>query len=560
MTDPCLYTCIQLSPGIAASKLNQQAMAAQTPWLLFLQPGWQLPPANSLGKVITQFAAKSACGGMMLRYLPGDIGYHVDPCTLQVPYLSGPAVFIASALFQSLGGFDARFSGPALMEELSWRIRAAGQNLYYIPFVVAVASPSNSAPTSSEDDTTGTPPPLPDVVQYAAAAIGKLLLSCKYGKLLQTNQSYWATMRHPQPMPQVRKTLLRFYLRSLLTQTGMLIWRLFHSAQRKAAASLYQQNTAACLDASRAGATLCQPFASGPKISVIVRTHARPQVLRGALQSLQNQSYRNFEIILVEDGPPTAQAMLEAEFSALPLQYIATHTHVGRSRAGNIGMQAATGDYLNLLDDDDYLYPDHLELMAAFAGAHPQANLILGSAMAQMVQPSSNGTPATITSIHSMRFDRIDLFTMSQMCQIPIQSAIFKRAMYLQYGGLQEGLNSCEDWAMWLRFLPHAQRANPSHPDIARESSIFTQFASPALEAQRQAAYAPDRQRLFDDPSIRFDVSLADMRQFYDGMLADMAHLQHTGQMDTFLQQNAARLSNATAPNPNDKEDAALPR
>ena len=94
----------------------------------------------------------------------------------------------------------------------------------------------------------------------------------------------------------------------------------------------------------------------GPRISVVVRTKDRPQLLAEALQSLAAGSYRRVEVVLVNDGgePPTIPV-------DLPLDVVRVDLPVNRGRAGaaNAGVEAATGDHVAFLDDDDLAERSH---------------------------------------------------------------------------------------------------------------------------------------------------------------------------------------------------------
>jgi len=235
--------------------------------------------------------------------------------------------------------------------------------------------------------------------------------------------------------------------------------------------------------------------------------------------------------VVVEDGAPTSQQMVAEEFAHLPIRYHATGTPVGRGKAGNLGLDMAGGEYLNFLDDDDYFYPDHLELMAATAAAHPEADLVIGRAMVAQVEVlSEDPYRYAIRHIDLFRFDRVDVFTMCQTCQIPIQSAIFKKSLYQRCGGLAEDIDGYEDWAMWLRFLKVARRIDPRHVDIHRATSMFILPAGQQDADRRADHYHKSYAGILADPQFHYEVTLADLRYFYDGMIADIAHLQSEGE------------------------------
>ena len=195
--------------------------------------------------------------------------------------------------------------------------------------------------------------------------------------------------------------------------------------------------------------------AQTPLVSVIVRTCGRPDVLRETLVSLRRQTYNNIEIVVVEDGDSVAEQMIQKEFPDLNILYHATNQKVGRCKAGNLAMQLAHGIYLNFLDDDDLFYADHVEVLVA--------NLM--KSKKQAAYATGFETPIVVTSkspyiyevkdylgVHKQPFSKIVLCHHNY---IPIQCIMFEKALFEQYGGLDENVDALEDWDMWVRYSLH---------------------------------------------------------------------------------------------------------
>ena len=89
-----------------------------------------------------------------------------------------------------------------------------------------------------------------------------------------------------------------------------------------------------------------------PLVSIVMRTHDRKSLLSKTLNAMRHVTYPNYEIIIIEDGQPTAEQMIRTDFSDLPIIYTATNNPVGRSAAANIGCSKASGKYINFLDDE----------------------------------------------------------------------------------------------------------------------------------------------------------------------------------------------------------------
>jgi glycosyltransferase involved in cell wall biosynthesis len=100
------------------------------------------------------------------------------------------------------------------------------------------------------------------------------------------------------------------------------------------------------------------------KVSVIIPTYNRETYISQAIESVIDQTYKDIEIIVVDDGSTdgTFQKIQPYEDS---IHYIYTENG-GPSHARNVGLKNATGDYIAFLDSDDLYYPDKIELQVEF--------------------------------------------------------------------------------------------------------------------------------------------------------------------------------------------------
>ena len=106
-----------------------------------------------------------------------------------------------------------------------------------------------------------------------------------------------------------------------------------------------------------------------PLISVIVATYRQDKLLSRALNSLAEQTYKNFEIILIDDNADKywnnqTQNIIEAfkqSFPNIKLSCIVNETNLGSAQTRNVGIDASDGDYITFLDDDDLYLPLNLE-------------------------------------------------------------------------------------------------------------------------------------------------------------------------------------------------------
>lgn len=111
--------------------------------------------------------------------------------------------------------------------------------------------------------------------------------------------------------------------------------------------------------------------------SVIVPVYNVEQYLDECVKSLIQQTYRNMEIILVDDGSTDLSGMMCDEYAKMDNRIHITHKkNGGQSSARNEGLKQAKGDYILYVDSDDYISPDFLELMEQQLSIQPYDMII----------------------------------------------------------------------------------------------------------------------------------------------------------------------------------------
>ena len=117
-----------------------------------------------------------------------------------------------------------------------------------------------------------------------------------------------------------------------------------------------------------------------PFFTVIICTYNRANLLPRALDSLLKQTYRNFEVLLVDDGSTDdTSAIVKKYFSSqIPLRYI-YHKNRGLPLSRNAGILAAAGKFITFLDSDDEYAPNHLEIRKNIICENPDTDFIYGN-------------------------------------------------------------------------------------------------------------------------------------------------------------------------------------
>ena len=98
-----------------------------------------------------------------------------------------------------------------------------------------------------------------------------------------------------------------------------------------------------------------------PLVSIIIPTFNRHQLLQTAIDTVLQQTYRNIEVIIVDDASSDATAALFAQYNDSRIKYIRHSTNKGGAAARNTGVLAARGEYVTFLDDDDSYHPTKVQ-------------------------------------------------------------------------------------------------------------------------------------------------------------------------------------------------------
>ena len=114
-----------------------------------------------------------------------------------------------------------------------------------------------------------------------------------------------------------------------------------------------------------------------PRVSVVMPTYHREDLLKRAIDSVLVQDFRDFELLVIDDGPSEKTAALLAGIGDGRVHYLPQPRNMGVAAARNRGMREARGEYIAFLDDDDEWLPGKLSAQVrCFDAAPPQTGII----------------------------------------------------------------------------------------------------------------------------------------------------------------------------------------
>lgn len=97
-------------------------------------------------------------------------------------------------------------------------------------------------------------------------------------------------------------------------------------------------------------------------ISVIIPTYNRGYIIEKSIKSILNQTYKDFELIIVDDGSSDNTEEVVNSIKDDRIRYIRYENNQGACHARNVGIKEAKGDYITFHDSDDYCYEDRIKL------------------------------------------------------------------------------------------------------------------------------------------------------------------------------------------------------
>jgi glycosyltransferase involved in cell wall biosynthesis len=182
-----------------------------------------------------------------------------------------------------------------------------------------------------------------------------------------------------------------------------------------------------------------------PIVSVIIPAYNQDRYLSQAIESVLNQTYPDFELIVIDDGSTDNTAIIAKNYDDQRVRYIYQENR-GLSAARNTGIRYSNGQHITFLDSDDLFLPTKLQLLVTFFEENPQIGLVAG----QAVPIDQQGT--RIGKIYDVPIpDDSSLLLLGN--PLHVGSVMIRKTCQDLVGYFDENLHSYEDWDMWLRLM-----------------------------------------------------------------------------------------------------------
>ena len=206
-----------------------------------------------------------------------------------------------------------------------------------------------------------------------------------------------------------------------------------------------------------------------PLVSVVIPAFNSAGLIEQTLQSVQAQTFKNFEVIVVDDGSTDSTAATVQRFCSVDLRFILiTQPHSDVSVARNTAIAHARGEFIAFLDADDIWLPEKLARQIELFREDPRANFTFtnfymwnGHCDPSPWYPDNQPFPEGDMS-HEISFSG------SPGCAASMSTAMVRRELFHTIGLFDPELMMGEDWDLWLRLAERGLCVRGTREPLAR--------------------------------------------------------------------------------------------
>ncbi|MEA3377268.1 MAG: glycosyltransferase [Chloroflexota bacterium] len=195
-----------------------------------------------------------------------------------------------------------------------------------------------------------------------------------------------------------------------------------------------------------------------PRISVVMAVYNAGEYLRQSIDSILEQTYRDFEFLIIDDGSTDDTGQILASYDDPRTVILGNEQNRGLAASLNRGLAVAGGEYVARQDADDVSYPRRLAKQVAYLDAHPEAGVVgtttewideNDDVLQVWHQPTENGAIQE---------------TLLKYCCLIHGSTMYRRRCFEEMGGYDPAMRTGQDYDFWLRVSEAWDLANL--PDV----------------------------------------------------------------------------------------------
>jgi glycosyltransferase involved in cell wall biosynthesis len=187
-----------------------------------------------------------------------------------------------------------------------------------------------------------------------------------------------------------------------------------------------------------------------PFISICIPTYNRAEFIEAAVRSALEQTYPNFEIVVVDDGSTDATPEIMRRLACEKIRYIIKE-HSGGPKTRNRCIAEARGDFIVWLDSDDVILPGTLARYTAELGLHPDVDVLYGDLQIANEKLVSEGL-WVYRNYHGWRESLLSDTMLEN--RIPNVCTLVRKSCYTKVGDYNDAFPRAHDYEFWTRLVP----------------------------------------------------------------------------------------------------------
>lgn len=208
-----------------------------------------------------------------------------------------------------------------------------------------------------------------------------------------------------------------------------------------------------------------------PKVSIIIPTHNRKEMLLEAVRSVRQQTFADFELIIVDDGSDDGTDAVLADLKADSRIRYFWQDHAGVASARNHGIKESRAHWIVFLDSDDLWLPDKLSKQWDYVQQNPGVKIC---------QTEEIWMRHGVRVNSGLRHKKHSGWIFSQclpLCIVSPSAVMIERSVFTTCGTFDEALPACEDYDLWLRVALKYQIITMSEPLVIKRGGHEDQLS-----------------------------------------------------------------------------------
>ena len=175
------------------------------------------------------------------------------------------------------------------------------------------------------------------------------------------------------------------------------------------------------------------------------------QFLNQSIESILNQTFDNFEFMIIDDGSTDQSLDLIRKYDDSRINLIINNENLGQCATMNHGIRLATGQYIARIDQDDISLPRRLEMQAQYFLNHPEVGVL--GCHAKIVDKNLK----TVLLKSRPTTNNENKWRLLYSTSVMHPSAMFRKSIIDKYGGYNQKFSPAEDYELWSRLSQHTE-------------------------------------------------------------------------------------------------------